>query len=158
MQAFREAVDLDVVSFVATFIAGELVGGNKRKAADFALERNFAGGDLKFEGDFADRLHAVTAISGGFVEAGGTHAFLKEMFQVDVGSDDLVGVGEALGFGELDVVLVDHGVAVPRKVGGGFAGTGGGVEVSGDAFAGLAGAEGAAVIRFADGDVAGAEI
>jgi hypothetical protein len=66
-------------------------------------------------------------------EAGHPHPVLSQPLQVDIGGDQFGGGRETCSLGEPLAVLVDQRVAVPRQVRGGLAGTGGGVQVGGDA-------------------------
>ena len=97
-------------------------------------------------------------IGHGIVETSETHPVLREPLEVDVGQHDLLLGGEPLGLGEKFVVLVDDRVAIPGEIGGGFAGTGRGVEIGGDTSAGLRRAKVAAVVGLSDGDIARGEI
>jgi hypothetical protein len=104
------------------------------------------------------RLHALLAVDDRVVERVRAHPVLHEAVEVDVRGDHLRVAGEALRLGQQLAVLADDRVAVPGEVGGGLARAGGGVEVAGDALAGLRLAEFAAVLGLADGDVAGREV
>jgi hypothetical protein len=75
----------------------------------------------------------VAVVVGGVSEGCHAHSVLREALKVDVDGDELFARGEALGLGQQLPVLVDEAVTVPGQVGGGFAGTGGGVRVGGDA-------------------------
>ncbi len=86
------------------------------------------------------------------VEGAHPGALLAQQVQVDVGDGAAVAVGEAVGLGEQDAVLVDQGLAVPGQVGGGLALAGGGVDVGGQAPAGLGADQQAAVLGAAHGD------
>ena len=71
------------------------------------------------------------------VEGAHPHALLAQQVEVDVGHRAAVAVGEAVGLGEQDAVLVDHRLTVPRQVGRRLALAGGGVDVGGQAARGL---------------------
>ena len=71
---------------------------------------------------------------------------------------ELLGVAESLRFGQAVGIFVNHRVAVPREVSGGFAEAGGGVQIRRHAFAGLTGAKLPAISGLANGDVAGREV
>src|SRR5947207_1390686 len=70
-------------------------------------------------------------------EAGLAHALLDESLEIDIGAHNLRCIAEAARFGEASAVLVDQRVAIPREIGGRFAGSGGGVHVGGEASRGL---------------------
>ena len=80
------------------------------------------------------------------------------MIEVDVRGDESAGQREALRLGEALAVLVDERLAVPGEIRGRFAGPCGRVQVGGDALRRLCGADQAAIVGLADGDVAGGEI
>src|SRR5205085_1279805 len=157
-KAFHAAGDLDVVGFVAPFVVRVLFGGHVRETADVALQGDSALGNFELERNGADTLDALAAVARGFVEACRTHPFLEQMVEIDVTGDHLLFLRETFGFGEESSIFVNEGVTIPREIGGGFARASGGIEIGGDAFAGLAGAEAAAILGFADGDVAGAQV
>src|SRR5947208_1680206 len=60
-EAFHQAVNLDVVSLVATFVARVLLGGNVREAAHVALQRNGSRWRTKLKRNGADALDAFAA-------------------------------------------------------------------------------------------------
>ena len=78
--------------------------------------------------------------------------------EVEVGEDQLLVVGEALALGQQVAVLVDQRLPVPGQVGGRLAEPGGRVHVAGDRPRRLRGAQRAAVVGLAHGDVAGRQV
>ena len=92
------------------------------------------------------------------VEACHAHTILAKTLKIEIGGDALGARGEALGLGEMLAILVDQALAVPSKIGGGFAEARRSVDISGNAFGRLARAEHAPVLCLADGDVAGRQV
>jgi hypothetical protein len=91
-------------------------------------------------------------------EARGSHAFLSQPFQVDVGADQPCTAGKALRFGEHLTVLTNQGMTVPGEIRRGLTVACCGIEIGGNAFGRLAGTEQPAVIGFATRHVAGGQI
>ena len=87
-------------------------------------------------------------------EAVRARAVREHPVEVDVGDQQLLVVGEALGLGDQVAVLVDHRLAVPGEVGRRLAAARGGVDVGGDAARRLAADERVAEVGLADRDVA----
>ncbi len=94
----------------------------------------------------------------GVSEAARAGAVGDDPAEVDVGDEQLLVVGEALGLGQRVAVLVDHRLAVPGQVGGRLSQASRGVQVGGDRPRGLRAAQAVAVVGLADGDVAGREV
>jgi hypothetical protein len=75
--------------------------------------------------------HARTHLDNRIVEAGHPDSLLDQAIEIDIGHDHLLAPGEAFRFSQQLPVLVDHAVAVPRKIGGRLAGSSGGVRIAG---------------------------
>ena len=151
----RQALDLDVVGLVAILARG--VPG-RRARTESARPRAGAGpasaGACSSKATVrksAARSASSRTQSPKRVDA---HALLADAAEVDVGGDEGRIARKPLGLGEPVAAFEDGGVAVPGEVGGRFAGTGGRVGVGRDGARRLAGAEQAARLRLADGDVA----
>src|SRR5438477_9100932 len=96
-QALEQAVDLDVVSLETTLVAFTRIAGDIRKAANVALQRNLAFGNLKFESNPAHGINTVPALADGIVKTGQAHAILKQTFEVNVRGNHLLAVSEPFG-------------------------------------------------------------
>ena len=81
-----------------------------------------------------------------------------ETVEVDIGCDQAVLERVALRLGQTVAVLVDQRLTVPGEVGGRLSGAGGGVEVGAERAGRMRRAQGVAVLRLADDDVAGRQV
>ena len=160
LQPRGQALDLDVVGLVAI-----LARAGRDRPARTGSARPRAGAGPASAGRVAARSAIVrksaarsrflAALSPKRVDA---HALLADAAEVDVGGDEGRVAREALRLGEPVAAFVDRGMPVPGEVGGRFARPGGRVDVGRDGARRLAGAEQAARLRLADGDVAGRQV
>ncbi len=156
-EPLHQAMHLNVVGFVAMRVPFPRVVRDVGKAFQRAKKRR-GFRRLKLKRNAADFAQAFFVVASSVMETGQAHSLLNQTFQVNVRRDDLLLSGEARGFGQFFAVLVNQRVAVPGQIGGGLARPGGGVEIGGDAFARLRGAQIAAILGLADGDVAGGQV
>ena len=151
----RQAGDLDVVGFVTILLQAGGVGRHKRKALHLAQETDIAIGRVDGEADAAKGARMPAAIG---IKRPHLQTLLRQHVEVDIGDRRLVRHRKPFGLGQSITVLEDRGLAVPGKVGGGFASAGGGIQIGGEAAGGLRPAQQTAGFRLADGDVAGRQI
>ncbi len=154
-QPLGQPGDLNIVRLVAILLEAGGIGRHKRIALDPAFQPDIAERRVEPERDAPERNGMVAAV--GF-EAAHLHALMAQQTQIDVGDGELGGGRKPLGFGQRGTVLEDRCLAVPGQIGGGFAGTRGGVKVRRDAARGLRRAQQPARFGLADGDVAGGEV
>ena len=97
-------------------------------------------------------------VSAVVVEGAHSHALRTQQFGVDVGDAAPFPLGEALGFGQQDAVLVDHRLAVPSQVRRGLALACGREDVGGQAARRRRAGQQLAVVGAADRDGAAGEV
>ena len=157
-EALHQPLHLDVVHLRAALVAACRVGGHVREALDVPPQRHAARRHADVEVDAPEVAQPRCVRLRVVAEARHARAFLAQVIEVEVGGDQAGLGGEADRFREPLAVLVDQRVAVPGEVGGGLAGTRGGVQAAGDAARGMRGAQQPPIVRLADGDVAGGEV
>jgi hypothetical protein len=124
---------LDVVRLIAARVEGAGVARHIRKALDPPAEVDVALRHGKLERNSSQSAQAVAVVPRHVVEAGHARPLLGEAVEIDVGHDQLLVAGEALGLRQEIAVLVDQRIAVPRQIRRRFAGAGGRIEVGRDA-------------------------
>jgi len=86
------------------------------------------------------------------------HALLLQALEIEIGGDDLRILREALGFRQRLAELEHRGLAVPGKIGGGFARAGGRIKIRGDAARRLRAAQQTPCLGLADRDVGSRQV
>ncbi len=153
-EPLAQRLDLDVVDLGTALVAARRVGGHVGKAFEAAIESHVIGRHVELDLDAlvplelrAVRLHAVA-------ERRPPHALLAQVVEVEVRGDEASLQRKAHRFGQSRAVFINESVAVPGQVSRRFARARGRVEIPRDALRRLRGAEQAAVIGLAHGDVA----
>ncbi|SOZ01697.1 conserved protein of unknown function [Cupriavidus taiwanensis] len=153
-QPLHQGLHLDVVDLHAAFVALARIGRHVREARHVALQRQrLFQRQVEREAHDAELVHLGLVPPHRVAEGHLVHALAREPLDVDIGEQQVRGVGKALGLGQQLAVLADQRLAVPGQVGGRLALAGRGVQVGRQAARRLLRHQLVPVARLADHDI-----
>ena len=157
-QPLLQSRHLDVVGLVAILFQPCGIRRDEREPLDLAAQTDVAGGRVELELDAPERLRVDAVVRPVVVERAHPQPLGAQQLEIDVGDRAPRALGEALGAGQLDAVLPDHRLAVPRQVGGRLPLARSGIHVGRQAARRCRAGQQAAVVGAADRDRAAGQV